>query len=102
MFFNMSEIADETTLATLTQPIRFFNEKGIPVQTAMQNDVTYRLLMANYFPGLGVKYLIMGEHGHRARIPFDLPTAFWWDLLVIGYLPSGVSITCLETVLAYT
>ncbi len=80
MFFNMSEIADENTLATLTQPIRFFNENGIPVQTAMQNDVNgIGWCMADYFPDLGVKYLIMGEHGHRARIPFDLPTAFWWE-----------------------
>ena len=67
-------------LLALTQPIRFFNEKGIPVQTAMQNDVNgIGWCMADYFPDLGVKYLIMGEHGHRARIPFDLPTAFWWE-----------------------
>lgn len=80
MFFNMSEIADETTLAYLTQPIRYFNETGFPVQTAMQNDVNgIGWCMADYFPDLGVKYLIMGEHGHRARIPFDLPTPFWWE-----------------------
>jgi hypothetical protein len=80
MFFNMSEIADETTLAALTQPIRYFNENGITVQTAMQNDVNgIGWCMSDYFPDLGVKYLIMGEHGHRARIPFDLPTAFWWE-----------------------
>jgi hypothetical protein len=80
MFFNMSEIADETTLVMLTQPIRFFNESGIPVETAMQNDVNgIGWCMTDYFPDLGVKYLIMGEHGHRARIPFNLPTAFWWE-----------------------
>jgi alpha-mannosidase len=45
----------------------------------MQDDVNgIAWCMADYFPDMGVKYLIMGEHGHRALIPFDMPTAFWW------------------------
>lgn len=80
MYFNMSEIIDETTLAALTQTLGVFNENGIEVKTAMQNDVNgIGWCMADYFPEAGVKYLIMGEHGHRARIPFDKPTTFWWE-----------------------
>ncbi|MBM3436170.1 MAG: hypothetical protein FJY07_08170, partial [Bacteroidetes bacterium] len=80
MYFNMSEIIDETTLAALTQTLRFFSENGIPVLTAMQDDVNgIGWCLADYFPQTGVKYLIMGEHGHRARIPFDKPTVFWWE-----------------------
>jgi hypothetical protein len=80
MYFNMSEIIDETTLAALTQTLSLFDKNGIPVQTAMQDDVNgIGWCMADYFPDAGVKYLIMGEHGHRARIPFDIPTVFWWE-----------------------
>ncbi len=80
MYFNMSEIIDETTLAALTQTLGVFNENGIVVKTAMQDDVNgIGWCMADYFPAAGLKYLIMGEHGHRARIPFDKPTVFWWE-----------------------
>jgi len=80
MYFNMSEIIDETTLAALTQTLSLFADNGIPVLTAMQDDVNgIGWCMADYFPDAGVKYLIMGEHGHRARIPFDIPTTFWWE-----------------------
>ena len=80
MYFNMSEIIDETTLAALTQTIQNFHDEGIDVKTAMQDDVNgIGWCMADYFPPIGVKYLVMGEHGHRARIPFDKPTAFWWE-----------------------
>lgn len=79
MPFNMSEIADETALRQMLIPVQKFHEKGIEVSTAMQDDVNgIGWCLADYFPDIGVKYLIMGEHGHRARIPFDLPTAFWW------------------------
>jgi hypothetical protein len=79
MLFNMSEIADETALKNMIQPIRLFHQMGIPVRTAMQDDVNgIGWCMADYLPDAGVKYLIMGEHGHRALIPFDMPTSFWW------------------------
>mgnify|MGYP002629749300 CR=1 FL=1 len=80
MFFNYSEIVDETGLAAQTKTIKQFNDSGIHVTTAMQNDVNgIGWCLADYFQGTGVKYLIMGQHGHRARIPFDKPTAFWWE-----------------------
>lgn len=80
MFFNYSEIADETSLVAQTQTLKQFKEKGISVTTAMQDDVNgIGWCLADYFQGTGVKYLIMGQHGHRARIPFDKPTAFWWE-----------------------
>jgi len=80
MFFNMSEILDENLCAAQLQPIRLFLEFELPVQAAMQNDVNgIGWCLADYFSGIGIKYLIMGEHGHRALIPFDKPTPFWWE-----------------------
>jgi len=80
MFFNYSEVVDETSLAMQTQTLTHFKEKGIEVSTAMQNDVNgIGWCMVDLFNNTGVKYLIMGQHGHRAQIPFDKPTAFWWE-----------------------
>ncbi|MDZ7261541.1 MAG: hypothetical protein ONB05_05485 [candidate division KSB1 bacterium] len=80
MFFNMSELLDETALAAQLQPLRLFKERGITVKTAMQDDVNgIGWCLADYFKDVGIEHLIMGEHGHRALIPFDRPTAFWWE-----------------------
>ncbi len=80
MPFNMSEIADENIYAAALRPIKKFKNFGLPIKTAMQNDVNgIAWCLADYFPDTGVEYLIMGQHGHRARIPFDKPTAFWWE-----------------------
>ncbi len=80
MFFNMSELLDETSLAAQLQPIRDFREAGLSVETAIQNDVNgIGWALADYFSDIGIKYLIMGEHSHRALLPFDKPTAFWWE-----------------------
>lgn len=79
MPFNLSEIADEGALSAMLQPLRQFHNHGIPVKTAMQDDVNgIGWCLADYLPDAGVKYLVMGEHGHRALIPFDKPTPFWW------------------------
>ncbi len=80
MFFNYSEIVDETCLAAQTRTLSQFKSKGINVSAAIQNDVNgIGWCLADYFQKTGVKYLIMGQHGHRARVPFDMPTAFWWE-----------------------
>lgn len=80
MFFNFSEIIDETALAIQIQPLRQFKAKGIDVKAAMQNDVNgIGWAMVDLYENTGVKYLTMGQHGHRARIPFDKPTSFWWE-----------------------
>ena len=80
MFFNMSEIVDENSLKTFLEPVREFKKMGIPVTTAMQNDVNgIAWCLADYMPDLGIKYVSMGEHGHRALIPFDKPTVFKWE-----------------------
>jgi alpha-mannosidase len=80
MPFNMSEIADENLYAEALRPVKRFKSLGLPVKLAMQNDVNgIAWCLADYFPLTGVEYLIMGQHGHRARIPFDKPTAFWWE-----------------------
>ncbi len=78
--FNLSEIADENILARSLAPLLRFKNHGINVTTAMQNDVNgIAWCLADYFPDAGVRFLTMGQHGHRARIPFDTPTAFWWE-----------------------
>lgn len=80
MFFNLSEIMDEASLAAQLQPVREFRRRGIPVKTAMQNDINgIGWCLADYFKDMGIEYLIMGEHGHRALIPFEMPTLFWWE-----------------------
>ncbi|MDR2474207.1 MAG: hypothetical protein LBD53_11745 [Tannerella sp.] len=80
MFFNMAEIVDENSFKTFLEPIREFKRLGIPVTTAMQNDVNgIAWCLADYMPDLGIKYFSMGENGHRALIPFDRPTVYKWE-----------------------
>ncbi len=80
MFFNYGEIVDETNLAAQLQPISVFKNIGIEVKTLMQNDVNgIGWSLVDYAENTSIKYVIMGQHGHRARIPFDKPTAFWWE-----------------------
>ena len=79
MYFNFNELPDEQTLAASLAPIKSITEKGIPVTSAMQNDVNgIGWCMNDYFNTLNIKYLNMGTHGHKALISFDNPTAFWW------------------------
>jgi hypothetical protein len=80
MYFNFDELPDEQILAASLQPIKHFNENGLPVKVAMQNDVNgIGWCLNDYFNDLGIRYLNMGTHGHRALIPFDIPTLFWWE-----------------------
>ncbi len=80
MFFNFSEIIDESALAFQTKTLRMLKNRGIDVTTAMQNDVNgIAWCMVDYYHNTDVKYLTMGVHAHRARLPFDKPTAFWWQ-----------------------
>ncbi len=80
MYFNFDEIPDEQILAASLQAAGRIRDAGIPVKVAMQNDVNgIGWCLNDYFNGLGVKYLNMGTHGHRALICFDRPTMFWWE-----------------------
>ncbi|HLN55607.1 MAG TPA: hypothetical protein VK207_06430 [Bacteroidales bacterium] len=80
MYFNFDELPDERILAASLAAAGRINAKGIPVKVAMQNDVNgIGWCMNDYFSRLGVKYLNMGTHGHRALICFDIPTMFWWE-----------------------
>lgn len=80
MFFNMSEVMDESTYSDFLQPVRDFHEAGLPVTTAFQNDINGAAwCLADWFAPLGVRYLVMGQHTHRALEPFDLATSFWWE-----------------------
>lgn len=80
MFFNFCDVVDETALAIQTQTLNLFKSHGIDVTTAMQNDVNgIGWCMVDLYENTGVKYLTMGQHGHRAHVPFDKPTSFWWE-----------------------
>lgn len=80
MMFNFDEIPDENILAASLSPLKTMKKYQIPSLVAMQNDVNgIGWCFADYFPDLGVKYLNMGTHGHRALICFDLPTVFRWQ-----------------------
>ncbi len=80
MYYNFDELPDEQILAASLQALGRIKEAGIPVTLAMQNDVNgIGWCMNDYFKQLGVRYLNMGTHGHRALICFDVPTLFWWE-----------------------
>ncbi len=80
MYVNYDEIPDEQSLAASMAPVANINSLGIEIKTAVQNDVNGIAWAFNdYFNSVGIKYLNMGTHGHRALISFDRPTAFWWE-----------------------
>ncbi len=80
MYFNFDELPDEALLAASLTPFREFDKYDIKVKTAMQNDVNgIAWTMIDFYNDLGVRYLNMGTHGHRALICFDKPTLFWWQ-----------------------
>jgi hypothetical protein len=80
MFLNMSEVMDEAGYAAFLEPVREIRDQGLPVTTAMQDDVNgVAWCLADYFPAAKIDYLVMGQHGHRALVPFRMPTTFWWE-----------------------
>lgn len=80
MFFNMSELSGENNYKTFLEPVTRFRELGLPIETAMQNDVNgIAWCLADYLPDLGVKYFSIGSNNHRALIPFDRPTLYRWE-----------------------
>lgn len=80
MYSNMAEITDENLMYDFLQPLKEFDKLGIPVKLAMQNDVNgIAWCMPDYFKNTGVRYLIMGINMTRSILPFDKPTAFWWE-----------------------
>ncbi|KAA3609501.1 MAG: hypothetical protein DWQ01_09215 [Planctomycetota bacterium] len=80
MFANLSELLGERACAASLQPLQEFRRHDLPVSVAMQDDVNgIAWNYIDYFQDLGVDVLNMGQHGHRALIPFDHPTAFWWQ-----------------------
>ncbi|MCC6490963.1 MAG: hypothetical protein IT364_25975, partial [Candidatus Hydrogenedentes bacterium] len=81
MFLNMAETATESGLAAGLMPLREIEDRlGAPVTLAMQNDVNGAgWCLVDYFSPIGVKYLTMGINKTRSLLPFDRPTAFWWE-----------------------
>lgn len=80
MYLNFDELPDEQTLAASLYPLKQFREAGLKSEVAMQNDVNgIGWCFSEFYGDLGVKYVNMGTHGHRALIAFDKPTVFWWE-----------------------
>ena len=80
MIFNFDETPDDQTYAASLDPLRLFYREGIPVKTAMQNDVNgFGWCLIDYFKPLGIRFINMGINNHRTLLPFDKPTAFWWE-----------------------
>ena len=81
LLINMSELTTENSLAALVRPVRAITEEfGIPVRTAMQDDVNGAgWCLADYLNGIGIRYLNMGINKTRSLLPFDKPTCFWWE-----------------------
>ncbi|MCC7389269.1 MAG: hypothetical protein IT431_10920 [Phycisphaerales bacterium] len=80
MFLNMSEVIDEPSYAWFLRPVRTMREHSLTVTTAMQNDINGAAwCLADYFSDIGIEYLSMGQHTHRALEPFDIATPFWWE-----------------------
>ena len=80
MLFNISEIPDESLMASMLKPVKTITDSGFTVKTAMQDDINgIGWCYADYLNNAGIKYLVMGEHGHKAKIPFNYPTVFWWE-----------------------
>jgi len=80
MYANMAEISDENVMYDFLQPLKEFSTLGIPVKTAMQNDVNgIAWCMPDYFKNTGVKFLVMGINETRSILPFAMPTCFWWE-----------------------
>jgi alpha-mannosidase len=80
MYFNFDEIPDEQILASSLEAVDRIRSHGINISLAMQDDVNgIGWCMNDYFNEMGIKYLDMGTHGHRALLCFDRPTMFWWE-----------------------
>ena len=80
MYANMAEISDENLMYDFLQPLKEFAKLNIPVKTTMQNDVNgIAWCMPDYFKNTGIKYLNMGINETRSVLPFEKPTAFWWE-----------------------
>lgn len=80
LFFNFDELPGERLQGASLQALGDFRAAGLAAEVAMQNDVNgVGWCLADYLPRVGVKYLNMGTHGHRALICFDRPTLFWWE-----------------------
>ena len=81
LLLNLSEIATESSVWASLQSLRDLpGDLQNPVVTAMQNDVNGAAwCLPDYLPGIGIRYLTMGINKTRSILPFDQPTAFWWE-----------------------
>jgi alpha-mannosidase len=80
LFLNSSDLSDEASVASSLQPVKEFRDAGIPVRSAMQDDINgVPWCLVDYLSGCGINFLSMGQNDSRALKPFDRPTTFWWE-----------------------
>jgi alpha-mannosidase len=80
MLLNWAEVADENVLAHSLDPVGMIRNAGMPVQTAMQDDVNgFAWCLVDYCSDLGIRYVTSGINVARALKPFNVPTPFWWE-----------------------
>jgi alpha-mannosidase len=80
MLLNWAEVADENALVHSIEQIKSFRDLGLPVLTAMQDDVNgFAWCLVDYFHDLGVKYITSGINVTRSLKMFNVPTPFWWE-----------------------
>jgi hypothetical protein len=81
LLLNLSEIATESSIWASLQSLHALEgDLQLPVVTAMQNDVNGAAwCLPDFLPGIGIRYLTMGINQTRSILPFDQPTAFWWE-----------------------
>ncbi|HEY5911013.1 MAG TPA: glycoside hydrolase family 38 C-terminal domain-containing protein [Verrucomicrobiae bacterium] len=81
LLLNLSEIATESSIHASLQSLHALEgDLALPVVTTMQNDVNGAAwCLPDYLPGIGIRYLTMGINKTRSILPFDQPTAFWWE-----------------------
>jgi len=80
MLLNWAEVADENALVHSLEPVAMMKAQGLPVRTAMQDDVNgFAWCLVDYFNDLGIRYVTSGINVARALRPFDVPTPFWWE-----------------------
>ncbi len=77
---NMTDVATEEVVIRNLQPVKRFRDAGFKIVSAMQNDVNgFPWALPRMLRNIGVKYFANGINETRSKVPFDYPSALWWE-----------------------
>lgn len=81
MPFQGTDLANEEELIRALASVERLRERyGIPVRTAMQNDINgYPWDLPRALRALEITWFATAINKTRSLLPFDMPTAFWWE-----------------------